>query len=377
MNIPLNHIFSCSSCECTYEPSPNTLSCRSCEAPLNVIYYEELSHSACPAGWTGPDIPLPVVQQSDYITLGEGNTPIVKLKNSNGVLPENVYAKLEYQNPTGSFKDRGTAIMLSVLNTMGVTELVEDSSGNAGASISAYSANSNIRAHIFAPETTPLSKMIQIQIYGAETYSIPGTREDATFAAREFAKKFSHIYASHNLSPYFIEGTKIFAYELFDQLANEMPDDIIMPVGNGSLYLGMWKGINELHEKGLITKIPRLHCVQARAVMPIVAAHNGEFWDKAKLGLTKAGGIAVGSPPRLHQVLDVLKKSNGSSIAVDEDEITLWHTRLPKSEGIYAEPTSAAAFAGAQKLLEMGVIESASRVLIPVTGFGMKDKDPS
>lgn len=377
MNIPLNHKFSCSSCDRTYPPSPNKLSCRSCEAPLDVFYHKKFLPSACPMGWTGPDIPLPVAQQSDLITLGEGNTPIVKLKNSKGILPDHTYAKLEYQNPTGSFKDRGTAIMLSVLNTMGVTELVEDSSGNAGASISAYSANCGIKAHIFAPETTPLSKMSQIRIYGAETYSIPGPRDDTTFAATDFAKEFSHIYASHNLSPYFIEGTKIFAYELFTQLANEMPSDVIMPVGNGSLYLGMWKGITELREKDLINKIPKLHCVQAKAVMPIVAAHNGEFWDKARLGVTKAGGIAVGSPPRLHQILDVLKKSNGSSISVDEDEITFWHTRLPRREGIYAEPTSAAAFAGAQKLLEMGIIEPTARILIPVTGFGMKDKPPS
>lgn len=321
-------------------------------------------------------MPLPLTHSEDLVTLGEGNTPIVTMSRISEMVGVETIAKLEYMNPTGSFKDRGSAIMISALSRFNIKEIVEDSSGNAGASISAYGAKAGIKTHIFTPSTTPLPKLNQIKIYGAVNHSISGTRDETTESALRYASETGMPYASHNLSPYFIEGTKSFAYEVYEQFGQAIPTDIIIPVGNGSLYLGMWKGFKELVDNGALTSIPRLHCVQAKAVMPIAMAMENKIWDAGNATPTRAGGIAVSSPPRLNQVIEVLTMSGGSVSTVEEDEIGAAQIQLSREEGIFGEPTSAAAFAGLQKLREKEVIKEGSKVLIPITGFGLKDKMP-
>ena len=146
-------------------------------------------------------------------------------------------------------------MMLSMLKQMKVQDIVEDSSGNAGGSISAYSSRAGINAHIFVPESAPKPKVDQIKIYGAQTYSIAGTRDETTIAAEKFVREKKFAYASHNLNPYFIEGTKFAGYEIYDYFKNDMPDHIIIPVGNGSLYIGIWKALKELENSGLSFKV--------------------------------------------------------------------------------------------------------------------------
>ena len=280
-------------------------------------------------------------------------------------------------NPTGSFKDRGTAILMSAAKEHGVTEIVEDSSGNAGASVSAYAARAGIKAHIFAPADAPAAKMQQIEVYEAESHPVEGPREASTAAAVEYYKSRDLVYVSHNLSPFFIEGTKAFAYEVAQQFQQKLPDHIVIPVGNGSLLIGAWKGFCELKKTGAISDIPRLHCIQAKAVMPIAAAFEGKTWSAEPNSRTIAGGISVGTPPRLQQALGVLKDSGGMALAVDDDHISHWHKLLAREEGIYAEPTSAAAFAGLEEMVKQGHIKNSETVLVPVTGFGLKDAPPS
>ena len=190
-----------------------------------------------------------------------------------------LWGKLEFLNPTGSFKDRGTAIMISVAREQGVAEIVEDSSGNAGASLAAYAARTGIRAHIFAPASAPAAKIGQIKVYGAQTHSVEGSREATTDAAVAYYTERRLVYASHNLSPYFLEGTKTLAYELAAEMADGPPEHLVMPVGNGSLFIGAWKGFQELLDRGHISKVPRFHCVQAGAISPIVAAYRGDDWS--------------------------------------------------------------------------------------------------
>jgi len=286
-----------------------------------------------------------------------------------------LFAKLEFLNPTGSFKDRGTAIMMSAAREHGVTEVVEDSSGNAGASVSAYAARAGIRAHVFAPASAPQAKLQQIRVYGAETHLVEGSREATTEAALSYQKAGGLVYASHNMSPYFIEGTKTFAYELLEDLPTT-PRHIVMPVGNGSLFIGAWKGFQELLDAGAVAEIPRFHCVQATAVMPVVAAHTGQPWSPQQASSTVAGGIAVADPPRLKQTLRVLSTTGGVALAVEDEATLRWQRLLAEAEGIYAEPTSAAAFAGLEALVERGEIGADETVVVPITGFGLKDKPP-
>ena len=369
----------CTRCDASHDADMTTLRCQKCAAPLEVWYDETASGSPGPqpTNWTGPPILLPIHDAVTFVSLGEGNTPCVELTSLGGRLGlKRLYGKLECLNPTGSFKDRGAAIMVSMAKEHGVTEIVEDSSGNAGASVSAYAARAGLKAHIFAPKSAPQAKIQQIRVYGAECHSIEGPREAATEAAVAYSNQRRLVYASHNLSPYFIEGTRTFAYEVVRQMADGLPDHIVMPVGNGSLFIGAWKGFEELKDAGLVSVMPRFHCIQARAVMPIVAAYNGEDWAPESGVRTIAGGIAVGSPPRQQQALEVLQASRGVALAVDDEEILSWQRLLAEREGIYAEPTAAAAFAGLEHLVNSGEVNADDSVLVPITGFGLKDTPP-
>lgn len=352
------HTLQCTACSRDHSPNIRTLACADCDAPLIVAYPPDAQ----------PTLGVPPV------TLGEGNTPVIPLTAIAEFLGlSSLYAKLEFASPTGSFKDRGTAVMLAAARFFGVDEIVEDSSGNAGASVAAYSARCGIKAHIFAPDSAPQAKLNQIKVYGAETHLVPGPREAAADAAIAFCEENDLVYASHNLSPYFLEGTKTFAYELPTDFPDSLPDHIVMPVGNGSLFLGAWIGLHELKRRGDIDALPKLHAVQADAVKPIVAAFKGQTLAHEPANRTIAGGISVTQPPRLNHVLDILRQCGGEALAVPDSEIKSWQSRLARTEGLFCEPTSAAAFAGLSRLVESGIIGSDETVLAPITGSGLKD----
>ena len=364
-------ILVCTECSASRDADMLALECADCGAPLDVEYRDATRHTVHLAGF---DMPAPYHSDGPSVSLGEGDTPIVplpRMAESLGIA--NLFAKLEFMNPTGSFKDRGTATMLSVAVEHGVTEVVEDSSGNAGASVSAYSARAGMKAHVFAPSAAPQAKLGQIRVYDARTHAVPGPREASTDAAVQYQRENGLVYASHNLSPYFVEGTKTFAYEVAAQMSPP-PDHIVIPVGNGSLLMGCWKGYSELIAVGALDAMPKLHAIQAEAVMPIAAEFAGKRWNPG--ASTLAGGIAVGAPPRKNQVLRAIRESGGASLAVPDRSIILWQKCLAALEGIFAEPTSAAALAGIEALLQCGLIGRDESILAPITGFGLKDALP-
>ena len=364
----MSHIeLRCPKCGISRPADMSAEPCLDCGSPLDVAY---TAHDGYPQTMRSP-VHGPTLD----VTLGEGDTPCVHLTTLVPGLPK-LYAKLEFLNPTGSFKDRGTATMLSVAAEHGVTELVEDSSGNAGASVSAYAARAGIKSHIFVPADAPEAKLRQIKAYGTEVHSIEGPREAVTAEAIAYANQHGLVYASHMLSPYFAEGTKAFAYEVAQQFSGSMPGHVVFPVGNGSLLIGAYNGFKELKKSYQIEKIPRLHCVQSRNVMPLVAAFNGEEWGSQSATKTVAGGISIAAPSRQWQILDILRSTGGSAVAVEESSILQMQKDLAEEEGIFAEPTSAAAFAGLKILTNQSVIQESDIVLVPVTGFGLKDEPP-
>ena len=305
--------------------------------------------------------------------LGEGDTPVVSLERTAEELGlEWLWAKLEFMAPTGSFKDRGSAVLTTMGREFGISEFIEDSSGNAGASLSAYAAAAGLKAHVFAPASAAGGKLDQIEVFGASLHRTEGPRQAATDAAEELVAERGLVYMSHNLSPYFSEGMKSVSYELVEVLGDKI-DHVVLPVGNGSLLIGMVRGYQELQEAGIIGRIPKFHCVQAHAVRPLVAALNGEKWSPEDALPTHASGIATTNPPRLPGMIDAIRTTGGSGVTVSEDSLTTWQKRLASSEGIFAELTSAAAFAGLEKLIASGTIERGAAVCVPVTGTGLKE----
>ena len=352
----------CTACSRDHTPDMRTLHCRECASPLVVAY---------------PSNSDPVLNASPA-SLGEGNTPVVPLPiiaDSLGL--SSLYAKLEFASPTGSFKDRGTAVMLAVADEFGVDEIVEDSSGNAGASVAAYAARCGIKAHVFAPDSAPETKLRQIKVYGAELHLVPGPREAAAEAALAFCEEHNLVYASHNLSPYFLEGTKTFAHELPTDFPDGLPDHIVMPVGNGSLFLGAWLGLKELQRRGAIDTLPKLHVVQAEPVMPIVAAFRGQTWAPNPGSRTIAGGISVADPPRLAHVLSILRESGGDAVAIPTPKSSPGSPASPPPRASSANPPPPPAFAGLPALIASGAISPSETVLVPITGSGLKDPPAS
>ena len=223
--------FECINCNTCVDADITMSVCADCSYPLTISHKGNLaSQSASPT-----------------VTLGEGGTKVIHLsKVAKLVGISKIYAKLENCNPTGSFKDRGSAALISAIKSAGIKSIVEDSSGNAGASVAAYSAATGIEAHIFVPENAPKAKIDQILVYGATVHKIPGPRDNAEKQAKQFVIEKQLFYASHNISPYFLDGTKSFGREVVGEFGVEIPDHIIIPVGNGSLLISTYLVLKEL-----------------------------------------------------------------------------------------------------------------------------------
>jgi threonine synthase len=299
------------------------------------------------------------------VSLGEGWTPLVE----RDWMGARVLFKLESQMPTGSFKDRGTAVMLNHLIEVGVGPIHEDSSGNAGSSIATYAAAAGLACRIYVPATAPRGKIVQIAASGAEIRVIPGTRQDVTEAA--LAAVATSFYASHNWQPYFIEGTKTLAYELWEQLGFRVPDNILVPTGYGSNILGLDRGFDELMRRGEIARMPRLFAVQAENCAAFAAAWSNTPFAS---GPTIADGIATVRPVRTAEVLAALRRSRGGVVAVPEAEIAPALRALGR-RGLFVEPTAATAGAALSQLLRNGTIRADETTVIVLTGHGLKATD--
>lgn len=295
---------------------------------------------------------IPVFDKKNIVSFGEGITPVVE-----EIWHEKkVQFKLEYLFPTGSYKDRGATVLISKIKELGIQKIVEDSSGNAGCAIAAYAAKAGIKAEIYVSSKASPAKIKQIRGYGAEVIEINGTREDVATEAKEAAKK--SYYASHSYNPFFFEGTKTFAYEVWEQ-CKILPDEIIFPVGNGTLIIGSFIGFKELFIAGLIPKIPSLSAALAKNWPSLLA------YDESMYHPTIAEGIAVKNPIRKNLINHIIKETNGSHYTVNEGEI-IQEYQLLHAKGYFVELTSAVATAAIKQT-------SNKSVLLPLTGHGLKN----
>jgi len=308
---------------------------------------------------------IPLENDNNIVSLGEGMTPLIQENVSN----KRALLKLDYLCPTGSYKDRGASVLVSKMKELGVRTVVEDSSGNAGAAIAAYCARAGIGCEILCPEDSSKEKLIQINSYGAKVIKIPGPREKTAIAVQKRLKKC--FYASHNWNPYFLEGTKTVFYEICQQLHWKTPDSIIMPVGYGSIILGIAIGIRELENMGVINKIPRLIAVQSEACSPIYKAFikgENEVTPLYNCKHTYAEGIACANPVRGREILKIVRETNGDIVTVSEEEI-IEGVKILLRKGIYVEPTSAVIVEGLAKSAKVKKEEINVAIL---TGSGLK-----
>ncbi len=299
----------------------------------------------------------------DAISMGEGCTPLVPRVIGGA----SVLLKCEWFMPTGSFKDRGAAVMLSLLRAQGVTEVLEDSSGNGGAAVSAYAAAGGMKATIFVPASTSPAKTVQSRASGATIELIPGSRQDCADAALAESQRI--FYASHNWHPYFLHGTKTLAYELWEDLGFAAPDNVIVPCGAGSNVLGCGIGFAELVRAGEIPRSPRIFAAQPANCAPIARAVLGEA--PADPRPTIAEGTAIAQPIRLAEVSQVLAETGGGAVMLTEEEIAQATLDLART-GIYVEPTSAQAAAAFARLLGAGTIRADQTTVVVLTGSGLK-----
>ena len=354
----------CTSCALPYPDTGLPHLCPRCGGVFGINHIDLASEEAEEPGQPGiwrfrRSLPLPA--DANPVYLGEGGTPLVERE----ILGKRVAFKLENLNPTGSFKDRGTAVLTSFMLSRGISAVVEDSSGNAGASLAAYSSAVGISSRIFVPESASGPKLQQMLASGAQVVRVPGAREAAHQAALDFVKQQSLPYASHALLPMGIAGIATIVYELVEQLG-QMPGSVIAPVGHGSLFLGLLLGMHALCNREAGTQLPVMVGVQPENCAPLVAHWENKAFAGCQ-GTSLAEGTQIERPVRGDQILKLVRPGRDVLTAVAEADLLPAFKELAEM-GFYVEPTSAMAWCALRKMIE----KLPEPVVLVFSGSGLK-----
>lgn len=319
---------------------------------------------------------LPVRSRTCVVSLGEGMTPLIRTKRLGVLLgSENLWIKDEGLNPTGSFKARGLSAAISMAKELGIRKIAIPSAGNAASAASAYAAAAGIEAHIFMPVDVPKANYIECKALGAHVTLVNGLISDCAKIVAERKDDEGWFDMSTLKEPYRIEGKKTMGYEVAEQSGWDLPDAILYPTGGGVGLIGMWKAFDELEQLGWIgKKRPKMIAVQVEGCQPVVRAFERgesrtEFWHGAS---TVASGLRVPKPLGDVLILNAVRESGGTAIAVSDDEAICAGRQLGASEGIFAAPEGAACFAAVRKLLSTGFLSPSERVVVYNTGSGLK-----
>jgi threonine synthase len=364
---PMKYEIRCSVCN---KPSSNLLvfKCSSCGQPLDVQldfnFEPERIHKNNYGVWRYAQF-FPYAQENKIISLSEGWTPLVRLS-------ENTYVKLESANPTGSFKDRGSTVLISALHRL-IEEaggyISEDSSGNAGASMAAYAARAGLKARIYVPETVAGPKFNQIQFYGAQVTKVSGNRSRVAEEAQKVEK--GKFYVGHILHPLFRDGIRSLAYEIFEQFGWSVPERIYLPVSAGTLLLGVISGFKHLSDSGVIEAYPKIVASQTRQVSPLYHRFKGLKYDPPETVTSIADALVSVKPPFLDLMVESLKAVKGDAVMVEEDEIMEAFLELAR-RGFFVEPSSAVAYAAYKKQVRNKEVSRDGSTVIILTGHGLK-----
>ena len=372
----------CSLCGAKYDASAVANLC-TCGGPLLVRYdltvirhrwpRREVANGKANIWRYAPVLPP---SEASIVTLGEGWTPLVRTKRLGARIgAEQLWVKDEGLNPTASFKARGLSCAVSMCVELGIKKVAIPSAGNAASAMAAYAAAAGIEAHIFMPRDVPQSNYLECKAYGAHVTLVDGLISDCGRMVAEQGPKEGWFDVSTLKEPYRIEGKKTMGYEVAEQMDWELPDAIFYPTGGGVGMIGMWKAFDEMERLGWIgSRRPKMIAVQAEGCQPVVRAFNANeqrstFFEGAH---TVASGLRVPKPLGDFLVLNAVRESRGTAIAVSDEEMLDAGVQLASDEGIYAAPEGAACVAAARRLIECGFLKPTDRVVLYNTGSGLK-----
>ena len=322
---------------------------------------------------------MPVLDEANVITLGEGFTPIFKAERLGDKIGASaVYIKDEGLNPTASFKARGLSAAVSKAKELGITKLTMPSAGNAAGAMAAYAAKGGMEAYVFMPKDAPEANQIEVSISGGDLTLIDGLISDAGVLSRKRAAEEGLFDVSTLQEPYRVEGKKTMGYEIAEQSDWELPDAIIYPTGGGTGIVGMWKAFGEMEEMGWIgPKRPKMYAVQAEGCAPIVRAfrEGAEFAEPWENAQTMAAGIRVPGAIGDYLILGAIRESGGGALTVTDDEMKYYMSLVASLEGMFICPEGAATAVALNKLLVAGDLSPDENILLLNTGSGLKYLD--
>ena len=379
----LTHL-ECTNCGSTFSSEDLHTVCPACSKVLFARYdlhaasgvrSPETVAGRAPSMWRWFEI-MPVRDEANVVSLGEGGTPLLRAKGIEGVHgAREVWVKDEGLNPTGSFKARGLSAAVSKAKELGVKSIAIPSAGNAASALAAYGARAGIETWIFMPADTPDAMKNECHIYGAHLELVDGLINDCARIVREQGPSRGWFDVSTLREPYRAEGKKTMGLEMAEQLGWKLPDVIVYPTGGGTGIVGMWKAFDELEALGWIgPERPRVVSVQAEGCAPIARAYDAgerfaETWENAH---TLAPGIRVPAAIADYLILDAVRDSNGTAVTVTDDEILVAMSEMARLEGIFSAPEGAATYAGYKKLLVKGTLDVGESVVLFQTGSGLK-----
>src|SRR4030043_1926233 len=377
----------CINCGSEYGIDEIVYFCKKCGDLLEINYdHGELAKALRENEWRNAPLSvwryrdfMPINDSSKIVSLNEGGTGLhlcKRLAKHLGI--RLLYVKKEGEKPTGSFKDRGMTIGVTKAVELGVKSVICASTGNTSASLAAYAAKAGLCCAVLIPSgKIAYGKLSQAMIYGAQVLQVRGNFDQALDIVLKLSEKHRNIYLLNSINPFRIEGQKSLAYEMCDQLAEEVPDRVVVPVGNAGNISAIWKGFTEFHKLGFIGKLPRMTGIQAVGSAPIAQAIKSGS-DKivpVEKPETIATAIRIGAPVSWKKAVNAIRASGGTAETVTDEEILDAQKILARTEGIFVEPASASSIARLKKLGENGVIGKDERVVCVTTGHGLKDPD--
>jgi threonine synthase len=373
----------CSRCDFRVDPSTPQTVCPKCAGTFYVRYdltpmkgiaqRDAIGTAKQDRSWSGMWRYRSVLPSVEPVTLGEGWTPMLPSRRY-----ENVFLKEEGANPTGTFKARGLALAITMARHYGIKKVAVPSAGNAGGAVAAYAAAAGMAAHIFMPKDVPLANQVECIAYGAHMTLVDGLISDCARMVGEQKEKEGWFDLSTLKEPFRVEGKKTMGYELVEQLGWEYPDAVFYPTGGGVGLIGMWKAFQELEDLGWVKgKRPKMIAVQAAGCAPVIRAFDqgeavSQMWQGAA---TFASGLRVPKPYGDYIILDAMRESEGTAVAVTDEQIFASLKDWASHEGILMSPEGAAATAAYDHLIGTGFLTPADRVVIFNTGSGNKYTD--